>query len=94
MPLAPQIRLADEIAVARRRVAQLKSDIEAAQASSAKLADELAIAQATNIDLQTEVTTAAAERRAAEARLAGVQQDAAEVQRQCDELESVSLLQL
>lgn len=87
--LPPQVKLAEEVAASRRRVAQLKADVEAAQADNAKLGDELAAAQAVNLDLQTEVTAAAAERRAAETRLAGVQAVAADVQRQADELQAV-----
>jgi hypothetical protein len=90
--LPPQVRLAEEVAATRKRVAQLKADVEAAQAENARLGDELAAAQAANMDLQTEVTAAAAERRAAETRLVGVQQDAADVQRQAEELEAVRAL--
>lgn len=79
LPVPPQVRLAEEIAAARRALAALTADLAAVQAENDRLGGELAAAQATNVDLQVEVAAAADERRAAEARLAGVQKDAADV---------------
>jgi hypothetical protein len=92
LPVPPQVRLAEEIAAARRALAALTADLAAAQAETDRLGGELAAAQASNVDLQVEVATAADERRAAEARLAGVQKDAADVADGVAALEAVRVV--